>query len=76
MGFNVRPYLEQIGSCPPVVLEYFQANADSLSRNRLMNAFWELPCPMHDVIVEWFFSPGIAKIPFEAFGYLLLTQAK
>jgi len=75
MGFSVRPYLEQIGSCPPAVLAYFQANVESLPRNRLKNAFWELSCPMHDVIVDWFFSEEIARIPFEAYG-CSLTRAK
>jgi hypothetical protein len=75
MGFDVRPYLEQIGRCPGAVLEYFQANIDSLPRNRLTNAFWDLPCPMHDIIVAWFFSPEIAEIPFNAFG-CSLTRVK
>lgn len=71
MGFDVRPYLSQIAKCPAAVLEYFEANAESLPRGELANAFWERPCAAHDTIVEWFFSPEIARIPFEAYGAVL-----
>lgn len=74
MGFDVRPYLGQIAKCPEAVLAYFEANAESLPRNKLANAFWELPCPGHDAVVDWFFSPEIAKVPFEAYG-CVLTRA-
>ena len=75
MGFDVGPYLGEIAKCPAAVLEYFQTNAENLPRNKLTNAFWELPCPAHDVIVDWFFSPEIAKIPYEAYG-CALTRAR
>jgi hypothetical protein len=71
MGFNVRPYLDEIAKCREAVLDYFEMNAESLPRGKLTNAFWELPCPAHDAIVEWFFSPEIARIPFEAYGCVL-----
>jgi hypothetical protein len=71
MGLDVRPYLGQIAKCPEAVLAYFETNAESLPRNKLANAFWELPCPGHDAVVDWFFSPEIAKIPFEAYGFVL-----
>ena len=71
MGFDVRPYLTQIAVCPAAVLDYFESNAGSLPQNKLSSAFWELPCPGHDAIVNWFFSPEIARIPFEAYGCVL-----
>jgi hypothetical protein len=71
MGFDVRPYLGQIAKCPEAVLAYFETNAEGLPRNKLANAFWELPCPGHDAVVDWFFSPEIAKVPFEAYGCVL-----
>ena len=70
MGFDVRPYLGQIARCPAAVLDYFDSNAESLPRNTLSNPFWEPPCPGHDAVVDWFFSPEIARIPFEAYGYV------
>ena len=36
MGFDVRPYLDQIAKSPEAVLDYFEANAESLPRNRLV----------------------------------------
>lgn len=71
MGLDVRPYLELISKSPAAVLGYFEVNAEGLPRGRLANAFWELPCPAHDAIVEWFFTPVIARVPFEAYGYIL-----
>lgn len=68
MGFDVMPYLRMIAKSPAAVLAYFEGNVGSLPRNKLSNAFWELPCPAHDAIVNWFFSPEIRKIPFEAYG--------
>jgi hypothetical protein len=75
MGFDVRPYLEEIAKCPEAVLDFFETNAESLPRNELANAFWELPCSAHDAIVDWFFSSEIAKIPFKAYG-CMLTRAQ
>jgi hypothetical protein len=75
MGFDVRPYLMQIAESPAAVLAYFEHNVRSLARNTLSNGFWKPPCPGHDVIVNWFFSPEIAKIPFDAYG-CVLTRAK
>jgi hypothetical protein len=74
MGRDVVPYLDLIAKCPAAVLEYFETNAESLPRNRLANAFWELPCPTHDIIVDWFFSPEIAKVPLEAYGCSLTRR--
>ena len=75
MGFDVMPYLRQIAKSPAAVLAYFEENVGSLPRNKLSNAFWELPCPAHDAIVNWFFSPEITKIPFDAYG-CVLTRAE
>jgi hypothetical protein len=75
MGFDVVPYLTQIAKSPAAILAYFEQNAESLPRNKLSNAFWELPCPAHDAIINWFFSPEIAKIPFDAYG-CVLTRAE
>jgi hypothetical protein len=75
MGLDVRPYLVEIAKCSEAVLTYFEANAESLPCNELLNAFWELPCPAHDAIVNWFYSPEIARIPFEAYG-CVLTRSK
>jgi hypothetical protein len=71
MGLDVRPYLDRIADEPAAVLAYFEINAESLPRRRLSNAFWELLCPAHDAIVDWFYSDKIARIPFEAYGYRL-----
>ncbi|MGL6074017.1 MAG: hypothetical protein ACRC8S_07640 [Fimbriiglobus sp.] len=71
MGFDVMPYLRLIEKSPAVVLAYFEDNAETLPRKRLSNSFWELPSPAHDAIVNWFFSPEIAKIPYDAYGYVL-----
>ena len=74
MRFDVMSYLGQIAENTAAVLSYFEQNADSLPQNKLSNAFWELPCSAHDTIVNWFFSPDIAKIPFDAYG-CVLTRA-
>jgi hypothetical protein len=74
MGFGVRQYLRQIAKSPAAVLAYFKENVGSLPQNKLSNAFWELPCPAHDAIVNWFFSPEIMKISFDAYG-CVLTRA-
>lgn len=75
MGFDIRPYLDQIAKTPEAVLVYFEANAESLPRNRLANAFWELPCPGHDAVVNWFFSPEVARIPFDAYGCVVTQRS-
>ncbi len=75
MEFDIMPYLEQIAKSPEAVLAYFEENVGSLPQNKLSNAFWELPCPGHDAIVNWFFSPEIRKILFEAYG-CMLTRAE
>lgn len=69
MGFDVRPFLQQVAKSSAAVLAYFEENASSLTENRLVNSFWELPCPGHDAIVEWFHSDEIRKIPFDAYGF-------
>lgn len=71
MGLDVRPYLAPIAQSPGAALAYFEANAGGLPRGRPANAFWELPCPAHDALVERFFTPEIARIPFEAYGYVM-----
>lgn len=71
MGFDITPYLTQIAKSTAAVLAYFEDNVESLPRNKLSNGFWELPCPAHDTIVNWFFSSEIEKIPFEAYGCVL-----
>lgn len=75
MGLDVTPYLNQIAESPAAVLAYFEENVRSLPRNELSYSFWKLPCPAHDTIVNWFYSPEISKIPFEAYG-CILTRAK
>jgi hypothetical protein len=70
-GLDVRPSLGLIGQSPAAVLGYFEVNAEGLPRGRLANAFWELPCPAHDAVVDWFFTPAVARVPFEAYGYVL-----
>lgn len=71
MGFDVRPFLELVAGNTEAVLVFFDLNAECLPRRRLRSGFWELPCPAHDAVVEWFYSPEIARIPFEAYGYVL-----
>ena len=71
MGFDVRPHLVPISKDPAAVLAYFEENAKCLPENRLCNAFWELPCPGHDAIVEWFYSDKIRSVPYEAYGFCL-----
>ena len=75
MGLDIIPYLRQIAKSPAAVLAYFEQNVGSLPRNKLSNGFWEQPSPAHDAIVNWFFSPEIAKIPFDAYG-CVVTRAE
>lgn len=74
MGFDVRPYLQQLATSPAAVLAYFEDNVSSLPRNRLSNSFWELPCSGHDAIVEWFYSDEIRRIPFDAYGFVMVRS--
>ena len=74
LGYEVQPYLDRIARCPAAVLDYFESNAESLPRNKLASWFRELPCPAHDAIVEWFFSPEIAKVPFDAYSCTLIRS--
>ncbi len=76
MGIDVRPYLQRIAASPDAVLAYFEDNARCLPKNRLCNAFWELPNAGHDAIVDWFHSEPIRKIPFEAYGYLMAPEGE
>lgn len=71
MGLDVQPFLDQVAKSPAAVLAYFQENARCLPQNALCNPFWELPCDGHDVIVRWFKSEPIRKIPLEAYGYVM-----
>jgi hypothetical protein len=71
MGIDVTPFLSQIAKSPVAVVAYFRENAECLPRKRLANAFWELPCLAHDVVVEWFYSEEIAGILFKSCGYVL-----
>lgn len=69
IGFEVRPYLEQVAKSPEAVLAYFDENASALKEKRiekqLANAFWELPSPGHDAIVKWFYSDDIWLLLYE-----------
>ena len=71
MEFDVQPFLKQVAKSRAAVLEYFETNAECLRRETLSNPYWELPCPGHDAIVQWFKSEPIRKIPFEEYGYLM-----
>jgi hypothetical protein len=73
-GFEIAPHLEQIATSPAAVLAYFEDNAACLPERKLCNAFWELPCRMHDEIVSWFYSEKIRRIPFDAYGYTLKSS--
>ena len=66
MGLDVRPFLGQVAKCPAAVLDYFESNADTLPQRKLSNAFWELPNPGHDAIVNWFDSDEIVLMLCEA----------
>lgn len=69
MDFDLVPFLNLIERDREAVLEYFRDNGKTLSEGRLENAFWELPNPGHDAIIEWFGSEPIAKILFDEYGY-------
>jgi hypothetical protein len=69
MKIDVRPYLLRIAGSPEAVLGYFEENSDRLTKGRLSNPFWELPCQGHDAIVAWFRSEPIRRIPFDAYGF-------
>lgn len=71
IGMDVRPFLVRVSQCPAAVLVSFESNANTLPRKKLANPFWELPCPAHDAVVDWFYSAEIADIPFQAYGYRL-----
>ena len=71
IGVEVGPYLERIARSGEAILAFFESNVTKLPSGKLANPFWELPCPAHDQIVEWFYSHEIAKVPFDAYGYLM-----
>jgi len=70
-GLDVRPFLVQLQASPAHVLAFYGDNAQTLPRRKLSNAFWELPDPGHDQIVEWFASEPVADILFQAYGVVL-----
>lgn len=69
MGIDVQPYLDMVASSPQAVLGYFDDNARCLLKGHLCNAFWELPCEGHDVIVNWFRSEAIRQFLRDAYGF-------
>ncbi len=71
IGLDVQPFLDKVAESPEAVLVFFELNADNLPRNKWSNPFWERPSAAHDAVVDWFYSPEIAKIPYEAYGYVL-----
>ncbi len=71
MGFDVRPYLQQISNDRSAILALFDINVSQLPHRRLANAFWELPSTGHDAIVDWFYSAPIRRVPFETYGFVL-----
>jgi len=71
LGYDVGPFLDRIAKSPEAVLAYFESNAADLPKGKLTNGFWERPCPAHDQIVDWFYSVDIARVPFEAYGYIM-----
>ena len=70
LGFDIRVHLNAIGRMRPAVLVYFNANASTLPERLLSNSYWHLPNESHDVIVDWFYSPPIKKLVFDAYGYV------
>lgn len=69
MGLDVRPYLHLVEKSTDAVLEYFNLNASGLPERRLTDPFWKLPSAGHDDIVDWFYSPRIRKVLFDAYGF-------
>lgn len=70
-GFPIEPRLLVIQEDIPAVLSYFDENATTLPEGKLRNGFWELPCPAHDRIVDWFYSEPICMIVAAEYGYVL-----
>lgn len=63
MELDVRPYLQEVERFEATVVAYHAENSYTIAhKKRLGNKFWELPCPGHDVIFEWFASEKIREI--------------
>ena len=69
-GFPVQPRLQAIQKHKAAVLSYFNDNAETLPDRKLTNAFWELPCDSHDIIVHWFHSESVRIIVATEYGYV------
>jgi hypothetical protein len=63
----VATRLQLLASTPEAVLSDFEVDLSRLRKGQLANAFWELPYPQHDDIVQWFQSEAIRRIPREAY---------
>ncbi|MFT3882862.1 MAG: hypothetical protein QM703_24805 [Gemmatales bacterium] len=71
MEIEIHPYLKIIQNSKEAVLAIFNENANSLPRNKLSNAFWELPSRAHEDILDWLHSVPVMMIPLEAYGYIM-----
>jgi hypothetical protein len=69
-GFAVQPRLAAIQKHKAAVLSYFNDNAETLPQRKLTNAFWQLPCNAHDMIVNWFYAEPVRTIVATEFGYV------
>lgn len=69
--FAIEPYLEMIARDPKATLGYLDTNESQLTSGQLINAFWDTDSAVHARIVEWCFSPAIARIYEEEKGFEL-----
>ena len=68
MGFEVLPFLEQIGTSSRALLAYYECNAQSLIKQKLGNSFWEGDEPGYQTVLSWFQSPGVSRIILNAYS--------
>ena len=67
--FDVLPLLRIIETSDEAILEFFNANSGALGDRKLGNPFWESYDAGQDIILTWFLSEKIRRVPYEAYGY-------
>jgi hypothetical protein len=68
MGFEVLPFLEQIGTSSKALLAYYECNAQSLIKQKPGNSFWEPEDPGYQTVLSWFQSPGVSRIILDGYS--------
>ena len=68
MGFEVLPFLDQIGTSSKALLAYYERNAQSLIKQKLGNSFWEREDPGYQTVLSWFQRPEVSRIILDAYS--------